>query len=51
MDDQDRQDIKRMRGLFWAKFYGEITLAEMQVEIEKIMNKQGSLTLDIYNKT
>lgn len=43
LDDQDRQDIRRMRSLFWAKVNGEITLAEMQAEVKKIVDRQLTL--------
>ncbi|MBT9175666.1 MAG: hypothetical protein DDT22_01350 [candidate division WS2 bacterium] len=37
---QDAKDIKDMRQAFWAKFWGEITLAEMQEVVKNIMSRQ-----------
>ena len=39
----DRDDIQEMRRLFYLKFYGEITQAELEARTAEIMNKQGSL--------
>ena len=36
----DRDDIQEMRRLFYLKFYGEITQAELEREVEKIMGRQ-----------
>lgn len=40
---QEKLDILAMRGLFWQKFYNRITLAEMQAEVKKIMDRQLNL--------
>ena len=40
---QDQQDIMTMRGLFWLKVEGKITLKEMQTEIDVIMGRQLDL--------
>ena len=40
---RDREDVRRLRQLFWEKFRGEITQAELEREVEMIMGKQLSL--------
>lgn len=40
MDNQDREDVKRLRQLAWMRFRDEITQAELEREVEMIMGKQ-----------
>jgi len=41
----DQRDILRFRELFWAKWKDEITLQEMQKEVNAIMSRQMRLDL------
>ena len=39
-NSQDREDVRRLRQLFWEKIRGEITQAELEREVEMIMGRQ-----------
>lgn len=40
---QNQIDILAMRGLFWQKFRGDISQAQLEAEVALIMSRQGKL--------